>query len=59
MADVKILESRDELPSVLECLDGNPKSVWCVRDDGAGDEMPSHKEVAFFGLRNISSRITS
>ena len=53
MADVQILESRDELSSVFKCLDGNPKSVWCVRDDGAGDEMPSHKEVAFFGLRNI------
>ena len=53
MADVQILESRDELSSVFKCLDGNPKSVWCVRDNGAGDEMLSHKEVAFFGLRNI------
>lgn len=31
----------------VKCLDGNPKSVWCVRVDGAGDEGPSHKEVAF------------
>jgi len=47
MADVQMLESRDELSSVFKCLDGNPKSVWCVRVDGAGDEGPSHKEVAF------------
>ena len=47
MADVQMLESREELPSVFKCPDGNPKSIWCVRVDGAGDEGPSHKEVAF------------
>ena len=47
MADVQMLESREELSFVFKCPDGNPKSIWCVRVDGAGDEGPSHKEVAF------------
>ena len=47
MADVQMLESREELSSVFKCPDGNPKSAWCVLVDGAGDEGPSHKEVAF------------
>ena len=47
MADVQMLESREELSSLFKCPDGNPKCVWCVRVDGAGDEGPSQKEVAF------------
>ena len=47
MADVQMLEGKEELSSVFRLPDGNPKSVWFVQVDGAGDEGPSHKEVEF------------
>ena len=47
MADVQMLEKKVELSSVFRLPDGQPKTVWCVRVDSAGDEGPSHNEVAF------------
>ena len=54
MADVQMLESREELSSVFKCPDGNPKSVWSVRVDGAlGTRGRVIKRWLSCGLRNI------
>ena len=47
MADLEMINDKEELSSVFQLPDGSPKSAWCVRVDGAGDEGPGHKEVAF------------
>ena len=47
MADLQMINDKEELSSVFQLQDGSPKSAWCVRVDGAGDEGPGHKEVAF------------
>ena len=47
MADLQMLEHKEELSSVIKDLNGKTKSTWFVRVDGAGDEGPSHKEVEF------------
>ena len=47
MADINMLGKDVELSHVFKLPNGNTKDIWCVRVDGAGDEGPSHKEVAF------------
>ena len=47
MADLQMIKDKEELYSVFQLPDGSSKSAWCVRVDGAGDEGPGHKEVAF------------
>ena len=47
MADLQMIKDKEELSSVFQLPDGSHKSAWCVRVDGAGDEGPGHKEVAF------------
>ena len=49
MADLCMLESRTELaPAFLNPQTGTPKSVECIRVDGASDEGPSHEEVQYW-----------
>lgn len=44
-----MLEEREELKPAFSNLDtGNPKSIDCMRVDGANDEEPSHEEVQFY-----------
>ena len=46
MADLRLLETQTELaPAFLNVHNGAPKSVECIRVDGASDEGPSHEEV--------------
>ena len=46
-ADLNLLCDKVELSPALKTSNGKAKDIWCVRVDGAGDEGPSHKEVAF------------
>ena len=47
--DLKMLLRRDELqPAFINSDTGLPKSITCVRVDGASDEGPSHLEVQFW-----------
>ena len=49
IADLSMLESKDDLkPVFINPLTGLPKSVECVRVDGATDEGPAHDEVQFW-----------
>ena len=49
IADLCMLESKEELKPVFSDLStGFPKSVECIRVDGATDEGPSHSEVQFW-----------
>ena len=46
MADLCMLETQIELaPAFLNLHTGTPKSVECIRVDGALDKGPSHEEV--------------
>ena len=47
MADLNMLCDKVELSHAFKTSNGKAKDIWCVRVDGAGDEGPSHKEVAF------------
>ena len=48
-ADLELLESVERLhPVFFNHLSGLPKSVECIRVDGASDEGPSHEEVQFY-----------
>ena len=49
IADLCMLESKTELkPVFVNLRTGCPKSVECIRVDGAADEGPSHTEVLFW-----------
>ena len=49
IADLCMLESLENLkPVFVNPLNGLPKSVECVRVDGATDEGPAHHEVQFW-----------
>lgn len=56
-ADFNMLQSKQELQiSFLNPSNGKPKSIICVRVDGASDEGPSHEEVQFWWtLEHIES----
>ena len=46
LADLRLLESKEELKHFFFNLQtGRPKSVKCIRVDGASDEDPSYMEV--------------
>ena len=48
-ADLEFLESIEKLhPVFFNLSNGLPKSVECIRVDGASDERPSHEEVQFY-----------
>ena len=48
-ADMSMLESKEELKHIFFNLQrGRPKSVECIRVDGASDEGPSHMEVQYW-----------
>ena len=48
-ADLELLESIEKLhPVFFNLSNGLPKSVECIRVDGASDEGPSHEEVQFY-----------
>ena len=48
-ADLELLESIEKLHPVFFNLSNDlPKSVECIRVDGASDEGPSHEEVQFY-----------
>lgn len=47
VADLQMLEHKEELSSVFKHLDGKTKSTWFVREDGEGNKGPSYKEVDF------------
>ena len=48
-ADLEMLETKPELLPVFTNLQtGCPKSIDCIRVDGAVDEGPSHEEVQFY-----------
>lgn len=47
-ADINMLQNKPELQSVFLQANGEPKSILCVRVDGAADEGPSNEEVQFF-----------
>ena len=48
-ADLEFLESIEKLhPVFFNLSNGVPKSVECIRVDGASDEGPSHEEVQFY-----------
>ena len=49
MADLCKLENQSELiPAFVNMQTGMPKSVECIRVDGASDEGPSHEEVQYW-----------
>ena len=49
VADLCMLESKEELkPVFINLSTGYPKSVECIRVDGAADEGPSHAEVQYW-----------
>ena len=56
-ADLKMLSTVPELqPAFLNPHTSQPKSIECIRVDGAGDEGPSHDEVMFWWTaRHIES----
>ena len=48
-ADLELLESIEELhPLFCNLSNGLPKSIECIRVDGASDEGPGHEEVQFY-----------
>ena len=48
-ADFKMIGSVEELkPAFTNHVTGSPKSVACIRVDGAGDEGPGHVEVQYW-----------
>lgn len=48
-ADLHMLQQQDELSAVfLNPITGAPKSIDCIRCDGACDEGPGHEEVQFY-----------
>ena len=56
-ADLDLLESKDELlPVFTHPATGLPKSIDCIRVDGASDEGPSHDEVQFWWTSRHLSR---
>ena len=59
-ADLEMLESKEELKSVFVNLEtGEPKTVVCVRVDGASDEGPIYEEAQFYWIKrhlNIRER---
>ena len=47
-ADLAMLTMEPELKPVFYLESGSPKSIDCIRVDGASDEGPSHEEVQFY-----------
>ena len=53
-ADLSLLESQNHLhPVFFNGATNKPKSIECIRVDGASDEGPSHEEVQFCGQHTI------
>ena len=54
--DIEFLENTQQLQSVfVNAITGRPKSIECIRVDGAADEGPAHEEVQFWWTaRHIS-----
>ena len=56
-ADLKMLETKEELQHVFYTNDGAHKLIDCIRVDGASDEGPSHEEVQYYWTeRHIYAR---
>ena len=53
-ADLELLESIEQLHPLFSNLsNGLPKSIECIRVDGASDEGPGHKEVHFYWTAHL------
>lgn len=49
MADLEMLETMEEMkPSFFNSVTNKPKTIECIRVDGASDEGPAHVEVQFW-----------
>ena len=58
--DLKMLLRKDELQPAFVISDtGQPKSIACVRVDGASDEGPSHLVQFWWSEHHLSEEITS
>ena len=60
-ADFEMLKSQEEFSAVLRTPDNDPKTILCVRGDGASDEGPAHDEVQFWWAREhlLSERLVT